>query len=75
LCIFFINIFFFVFIGSVIPDIRDIKGDREAGVVTLPVIYGVGKTVYLLLAINTIATVVFYIATFLGYLPELAFLA
>jgi len=48
-------IFFFsyVFIGSIIPDVRDMEGDALAGVNTIPVLIGSKKTNHLLLGINS----------------------
>jgi 4-hydroxybenzoate polyprenyltransferase len=46
--------FFFlpVFIGSIIPDIRDLEGDALAGIRTIPVILGANKTSRLLASVN-----------------------
>lgn len=41
------------FINTVIYDIRDVKGDRESGIKTLPVILGPGLTLAFLLSVNT----------------------
>jgi 4-hydroxybenzoate polyprenyltransferase len=50
-------IFYFVsvkyFINTVLFDIRDVKGDREMGIKTMPVILGVRKTLIILLGINS----------------------
>jgi len=40
------------FIDTVLYDIRDVKGDQENGVRTIPVILGTQKTVKILLALN-----------------------
>ena len=52
-----INIFYFmlvkVFINAVLYDIRDVKGDRENKVRTMPVILGPVKTTAILLALNS----------------------
>jgi len=47
--------FFFirVFIGSIAFDIRDIEGDRESGVRTIPVVFGRERTKNLLLVLNS----------------------
>jgi 4-hydroxybenzoate polyprenyltransferase len=49
-------VFFFVliklYINTVLYDIRDIEGDRENGVRTLPVLLGAKKTVIILLVLN-----------------------
>lgn len=41
------------FIDTVLYDVRDLKGDRENGVKTLPVLIGTKKTAILLLALNS----------------------
>jgi len=50
-------IFYFIlvkyFINTVLFDIRDVKGDRERGVKTMPVILGTRITFVVLLAINS----------------------
>lgn len=52
-----VNIFYFmlvkVFINAVLYDIRDVKGDRENKVRTMPVILGPVKTTAILLALNS----------------------
>jgi 4-hydroxybenzoate polyprenyltransferase len=51
-------VFFFIltklYINTVLYDIRDIEGDRENGVRTLPVLIGAKKTVGFLLALNCV---------------------
>jgi len=42
-----------VFINAVLYDIRDIKGDKETGVCTMPVLLGAGGTMAVLLIINS----------------------
>jgi 4-hydroxybenzoate polyprenyltransferase len=51
----FFFIFFWTFIASVLPDIRDMKGDAQVGVVTIPVLLGVPRSKILLTAINAVA--------------------
>ena len=50
-------VFYFVmvkmFINTVLYDIRDVEGDRETGIRTMPVILGTRKTVVILLALNS----------------------
>jgi 4-hydroxybenzoate polyprenyltransferase len=52
------TVFFFIliklYINTVLYDIRDIEGDRENGVRTLPVLIGPRKTVGILLALNCV---------------------
>jgi 4-hydroxybenzoate polyprenyltransferase len=42
-----------VFINAVLYDVRDIKGDREMGIRTMPVILGRRKTTAILLGLNS----------------------
>jgi 4-hydroxybenzoate polyprenyltransferase len=51
----FFFIFFWTFIASVLPDIRDMKGDAQVGVVTIPVLLGVTRSRILLTAINVVS--------------------
>jgi len=41
------------FIAAVLYDVRDVKGDKETGVRTIPVIFGARKTTAILLALNS----------------------
>lgn len=59
-------------IVSIIPDIRDMAGDRAAGVRTIPLCYGVQRTKRLLYGLNGVVTAVFYGALLAGWLPPLA---
>ncbi len=42
-----------VFINTTLYDVRDVKGDRESGVKTIPVILGNRRTMMILLAMNS----------------------
>ncbi len=42
-----------VFINTVLYDVRDIAGDRENGIRTLPCLFGLKKTLLILLAMNS----------------------
>jgi len=42
----------FVFIASTLPDIRDIEGDKLAGIRTIPVVIGAERTMTLITGIN-----------------------
>lgn len=42
-----------VFINAVLYDIRDVKGDREMGIKTMPVLLGSRKTTAILMGINS----------------------
>ncbi|MEA2045332.1 MAG: UbiA family prenyltransferase [Euryarchaeota archaeon] len=50
-------VFYFVmvkmFINTVLYDIRDVEGDKETGVRTIPVVLGAWKTTIILLALNS----------------------
>jgi len=48
----FVFFFSYVFIGSIIPDIRDREGDSLAGIRTIPVLIGPEKTNRLLTGMN-----------------------
>jgi len=51
------TVFYFMlvmtFIAAVLYDVRDVRGDREMGVRTIPVILGARKTTWILLALNS----------------------
>ncbi len=53
--VFMVVYFMFIktFIDTVLYDVRDVKGDRENGVRTIPVLIGPKKTVVVLLALNS----------------------
>jgi len=53
--VFMVVYFMFIktFIDTVLYDVRDVKGDRENGVRTIPVLLGSEKTVIVLLALNS----------------------
>ncbi|MBN1236343.1 MAG: UbiA family prenyltransferase [Methanotrichaceae archaeon] len=42
-----------VFINAVLFDVRDVKGDREMGVRTMPILLGLRKTTAILLGLNS----------------------
>jgi len=44
----------FVFIASVLPDVRDMEGDKVAGIRTIPVVIGAERTMVLITGINLI---------------------
>lgn len=44
----------FAFLGSVISDLRDVEGDRRAGVRTIPVVLGVRGTGHVFLALTVL---------------------
>jgi 4-hydroxybenzoate polyprenyltransferase len=51
----FVFIFSYVFVATVLPDIRDRAGDAATGVVTIPVLVGVDRSRILLTAGNMAA--------------------
>jgi len=50
--------FFLSFVNSTVFDIRDVKGDAESGVQTIPVIIGIRRTRILLSVMNLISSAV-----------------
>jgi 4-hydroxybenzoate polyprenyltransferase len=44
----------FIFIGSVLPDVRDMEGDKIVGIRTIPVVLGAERTMILIRGINLI---------------------
>lgn len=70
----FLFLFLEVLIGTEIPNMEDIAGDKAAGVRTLPMIYGVDKTKKILHVVNTLALLLFYSSIFIRLLPQQAIL-
>ena len=64
-------VFSFIFIKAMINptlfDLRDVEGDRTAGVKTLPVLLGVNATYHLLLALDGLVFPWIVVAWLLGY--------
>jgi len=59
---YYLLISFFIFIGSIISDLRDYKGDKNKGIRTLPVSLGYNKTkelVYFLLTVFFILILIY----------------
>lgn len=58
----FIFLYSFFFINTTFFDMRDVEGDRQAGVYTIPVLLGISKTILALSVINIIlgAIVIIY---------------
>jgi len=67
-------IFFRCVINSSLFDMRDIKGDKEQGVITIPAMIGEKKTIYLFALINTFLGGLIFASVLLGILPPLAHL-
>ena len=59
------------FVNSEIPNVRDVDGDREAGVATLPVVFGVARTRHVLYAVDLLAIALVGYAALAGHLPAL----
>lgn len=55
----FLGMFVYVMVGEAFWDIRDIEGDRRAGVRTIPVVFGLGATKVYLLALVVADAAVF----------------
>jgi len=69
----FAFVFLRVFVNTVVFDIRDVEGDRSAGVKTIPVVYGVGKTKALLYILNLAVALVVVLSVLSAVLPPLAY--
>ncbi len=61
-----------LFVNTVFCDIRDVKGDAETGIKTLPIVLGVRRTRFLLIIINTLSGLFVLLAIFAGLLPPMA---
>jgi 4-hydroxybenzoate polyprenyltransferase len=66
----------FVFIASVLPDVRDMEGDKVAGIRTIPTVIGVKQTMMLIIGINLIIGISAAIisAVYLSYVVVLVLL-
>ena len=75
--IFFIFVFIRVFIGTVLFDVLDKKGDEASGVETIPIRLGINKTKKLLIIVNSLPLfLLVYCAlsgVFMQFLPALIF--
>lgn len=73
----FVFIFIMLFINTVIFDVRDIKGDRAAGIRTIPAVLGIDKTKDLLILLNLLLVVwivlILILNVFTLYMPVLVF--
>lgn len=61
-------IFLMILVNTILFDIRDIKGDALNGVRTLPVIFGRSRTMYGLIALNTILFAISPEVSVIGYI-------
>jgi len=57
------------FVDTELPNVRDREGDREAGVRTLPVVFGVQRTRLALYGVDAVTAVVLAYGVFAGHLP------
>lgn len=72
---FYISIFIFlrIFIGVIMFDIRDIKGDKIYNIQTIPVRYGIEKSKYIILMLNILTLLIFVFGIFMKMLPFYVF--
>lgn len=74
--LFHILVFLFIFLKGMVNvtffDIKDIEGDREQGLKTLPVILGKERTLKYLHVLNVLAFIPLFIGIFLGVIPVYA---
>lgn len=61
----------FSFLGSTISDLRDVEGDSEAGVRTIPVILGARGTGHVFLALSVAQVLVIAVPVALGLISEI----
>jgi 4-hydroxybenzoate polyprenyltransferase len=66
----FIYIFIQILVNTIIFDTLDIRGDRESGILTVPLALGQKKTQFLLLAFNAFLVVWFICCIFTGIFTE-----
>jgi 4-hydroxybenzoate polyprenyltransferase len=73
----FLYIFINLLVNTIIFDIKDIEGDSRAGVKTIPVVLGRGKTIKLLYIINSSLIILLFYAllnpVFSHFIPILIF--
>jgi len=70
-------IFITIFVNTVLFDVKDIEGDRAAGIRTIPIVLGIERTKWLLLSVNSVLIFYLFFSLILNgffiYLPALAF--
>lgn len=59
-------------VNSAYFDIKDLKGDKKLGLKTLPVVYGVPKTIRILHVFNMLAGLIVILFVFMEFLPDYA---
>lgn len=69
---FFCFVFLRDFSNSIFFDIRDVNGDKKAGIKTIPIILGIKKTLLLLNIINIFSGILLLFLIFFNYLPQKA---
>jgi 4-hydroxybenzoate polyprenyltransferase len=65
-------VFLRFFINTVVYDMKDVKGDKKAGVRTIPVIFGIRRASAVLMLLNLIAAAYLFACAYYGFLPPLA---
>ncbi|MCD1293565.1 prenyltransferase [Methanocella sp. CWC-04] len=73
---FFVLLFLFIFMRSILNvfffDLKDLEGDRQRGLLTIPVMVGKEKTLKFLHALNLFSFSPIIIGIFIGEIPALA---
>jgi 4-hydroxybenzoate polyprenyltransferase len=69
LLVFSLFIFARLIINTISCDLRDIQGDMESGVKTIPALLGYAKTIQLLILLNTVSLVAFSICAYQQVIP------
>ncbi|WP_440766346.1 UbiA family prenyltransferase [Natronorubrum sp. DTA7] len=67
----FVFAYFFlrVFTNTEIPNVRDVEGDRDIGVLTIPVVFGVDRTRRILAGIDCCTAGLVAFAVYTGHIP------
>lgn len=68
---FFVFVFLRLYFGGIIADIRDIKGDKAVGIITIPAKYGIEKSLRLITAGNFSILFFIFFAQMFSPLPPL----
>ncbi len=66
-------IFLRIFINTVFCDMRDVKSDSAAGILTIPILIGAYRTKIILVVLNTFSGLFVLVATAVGLLPPIAY--
>jgi len=67
-------VFMRIFLGSVLFDIRDMRGDTALNIKTIPTTWGVKKALQFCWIINIASVLLIFVAVILGTLPPQAYL-